>query len=72
MVDKNKTIHFSFVALFTRVLKPEGCFLNWYPKTVCLEIYQLKAHYSGKLKSLRKLREEKKKKHIHKNECLDG
>ena len=28
MMDKNKIIPLSFVALFTRVLKPEGYFLS--------------------------------------------
>ena len=65
---KKQIIPLSFVALFTRVLKPEGCFLIWCPKTVWFGSHQSKAHYPGKLESLRKLREEKKekKKNIYK------
>ena len=63
MVDKkNEIISLSFVTLFTRVLKLEGCFLIWCPKTVWSRSHRLKAHYPGELESLRKLREEKRRK----------
>ena len=58
--QKKQIIPLSFVALFTRVLKPEGCFLIWCPRTVWFGSYRLYAHYMGELESLRKLREEKK------------
>ena len=58
---KKQIISLSFVALFTRVLKSERCFLIWCPKNVWSESHRLKANYPGKLESLRKLREEKEK-----------
>ena len=64
--QKNQIIPLNFVALFTRVLKPEGCFLIWCPKTVWSGSHRSKAHHPDKLKSLRKLREEKRKKYIYK------
>ena len=73
--QKKQIIPLSFVALFTRVLKPEGCFLIWCSKTVWSGSHRLKGHYPNKLESLRKLREEKKKKrniYININKWLDG
>ena len=63
--QKKQIIPLSFVALFTRVLKPEGCFLIWCPKTVWSGSHRLKAHYPVKLESLRKLRKGKKEKEIY-------
>ena len=60
------------MALFTWVLKPEGCFLIWYPKNVWFESHRLKVHYPGKLESLKKLRKKKKKKNIYINKWLDS
>ena len=46
--NKEQIIPLSFVALFTRVLKLEGCFLIWCPKTVWSRSHRLKAHYPDK------------------------
>ena len=48
------------MALFTQVLKSEGRFFTWCPKIIWFGSHRLKAHYPGKLESLRKLREETK------------